>query len=79
MRPYVNEPSRVSLDAKNPMTGSLAERPNKLDVQNRVGHVVHLRPRRPIQVALAQAQFSVSRAEHLSQNADKSRDKLAET
>lgn len=31
MSPYVNEPPRVSLDTKNPMTGSLAERSNKLD------------------------------------------------
>jgi len=29
--PYVNEPPRVALDAKNPMTGALAERSNKLD------------------------------------------------
>jgi hypothetical protein len=28
---YENEAPRVSLDAKNPMTGSLAERSNKLD------------------------------------------------
>jgi YVTN family beta-propeller protein len=31
MSPYTNEPPRVPLDTKNPMTGPLADRSNKLD------------------------------------------------
>jgi hypothetical protein len=31
MSSYTNEPPRVGLDVKNPMTGALAERSNKLD------------------------------------------------
>ena len=34
MSPYTNEPPRVPLDVKNPMTGPLADRSNKLDFRD---------------------------------------------